>query len=1194
MTVKNDSITAKDFKERVEQLAEADPALKALTPDLAVAKPLLEKGVPLDKIAEGLLSGYADRPTLGERAYDVAKDAEADEMVRAYKAEYAMTTSGELLQKAQAIAMAWRRHPDLRIERDSLVVQVGFTGIDFTILDLASIFSHTVSVPLQSQTPVADFEDIITRTTPAVLATTLSDIVALTELAIKHDSISTLLVFDFDKRVSQEQGQYAKAQEIITQSGAKIRLLSLQELIDAGSGFDWEPLPPHPKGLNRMALILHSSGSTGKPKGAVFEERSVINAFWTPATETIPTVTVGFAPLNHAMGRTSVQRALISGGTTCFTLRPDLSTLFEDIRLCRPTRITFYPRVMDLVYQYYQKEVARRLADGSGSQDEVEHQVKTEMRNTFLGDRLSAAAFGSAPTAQKVRDFMADCFQIFMAEGYSNTESGGGGMTRDNIIQRPPITEYRLRDVPELGYFTTDKPYPRGEFCFKTDYMITEYYKDAEATAKLIDEDGFSCTGDIVEERGPDRIHVIDRRKDVIKLAQAEYVAVGPLGSTFEQGSASIHQSYIYGNSLQSFLVAVIVPDMDAVRVALGDEPTDEQLKAHLRSELHAVAANEDLKSFEVPREFIIDHEPFSRENGLLTSSSKRMRPALQRKYGDQLEALYIEIAQRQEQDLAALKDPNCTLSTLEKLIKLIQANLGRTDINEASEGNLGELGGDSLGAVGLALLIEDTFGVELPADALLSPTGNLRAWASQIDAALSGSASALRSLSHVHGDGIETLNSEDLTLDKFLEADVLAAGAALPLKTDAPETVFLTGANGFLGHIVALQWMEKLAPKGGKLICMIRGNTDEDAHARLASVFKHKDPELERHFTQLAENHLEVIAGDLSQKFLGIEESRFLAIADRVDRVVHVGALVNHRLGYEHLFMPNVAGTAEIIRLAITGSRKPIDFVSTQAVVRFMKDGQGNEENAPLLKQINLLDQYAMGYAASKWAGEHLLKQAQEAFSIPVNVLRGPMMLAHRSYVGEINVSDTFTRLLFSIVTTGQAPYSFYKLDGAGEKQKAHYEGIAGDVVAAAVIAVAQLDHNQLVNFNVSNFNLDDGCSLDSFVDAIESYGYDIHRVSDFADWMSRFRERLKNLPDDQKQMSALNILGAFANPAEPVRKGRACENFKALMKHLSTGETLPHVDEAFIHKCLNDMCVLGMTPAPASTPQQKQLETN
>jgi len=194
-------------------------------------------------------------------------------------------------------------------------------------------------------------------------------------------------------------------------------------------------------------------------------------------------------------------------------------------------------------------------------------------------------------------------------------------------------------DVPELGYFSTDKPYPRGEFCAKTKFGVKSYYKQPEATAGLLDDEGYNFTGDIVEERGPDQIVIIDRRKDVLKLSQGEYVAVGPLGKVFEGGSAVVHQIYVYGNSKRSYLLAVIVPEMEVVHKLIGENPTTNELKNLIRQELQKVGQKEDLKSFEIPRDFIIEKEKFSRENELLSSVRKYLRPAIKRKYGA---ALYV------------------------------------------------------------------------------------------------------------------------------------------------------------------------------------------------------------------------------------------------------------------------------------------------------------------------------------------------------------------------------------------------------------------------------------------------------------------------------------------------------------------------------------------------------------------------
>ena len=83
--------------------------------------------------------------------------------------------------------------------------------------------------------------------------------------------------------------------------------------------------------------------------------------------------------------------------------------------------------------------------------------------------------------------------------------------------------EFKLVDVPEMGYFTTDTP-PRGELCVKTPTMISGYYKNEhEMQEKFID--GYFRTGDIVVLERSDKIRIIDRKKNLFKLAQGEFVS---------------------------------------------------------------------------------------------------------------------------------------------------------------------------------------------------------------------------------------------------------------------------------------------------------------------------------------------------------------------------------------------------------------------------------------------------------------------------------------------------------------------------------------------------------------------------------------------------------------------------------------------------------------------------------------------
>jgi len=396
---------------------------------------------------------------------------------------------------------------------------------------------------------------------------------------------------------------------------------------------------------------------------------------------------------------------------------------------------------------------------------------------------------------------------------------------------------------------------------------------------------------------------------------------------------------------------------------------------------------------------------------------------------------------------------------------------------------------------------------------------------------------------------------------------------------------VLLTGANGFLGRSICIQWMEKLAKVNGKLVCIIRAESDLKARQRLDDVFASADAELKQLYHNLAEGHLEVVAGDAGEKYLGLSEQKFAQLATDVSRICHVAALVNHRLSYQHLFGPNVVGTAEVIRLAATTKKKSIDFVSTEGAIPLLDPGAPNNEDALPVATLPLMDSYAAGYATSKWAGEVLLRKAHQQLGLPVNILRGNMMLAHRSIPGQINTADMFTRLLYSIVVTRLAPHSFYPLGMDGKRQPGHYDGLPVDVVAASVIASGETQHLDCRAININNYNTDDGNSLDSFVDWIESLGYPITRIDDYHQWFARFRDKLNTLPEEQKRLSALELLGAYQQP-NLLESALVidCDNYKTIVSNLYGNSGLPHIDEKFIHKCLNDMQLTGLIAAPQS----------
>jgi fatty acid CoA ligase FadD9 len=840
--------------------------------------------------------------------------------------------------------------------------------------------------------------------------------------------------------------------------------------------------------------------------------------------------------------------------------------LFDDVRLVRPTEMLLIPRVLDMIHRHYLVEVARRSGDGADP-DEVRSEVMAEMRAGFLGDRIATLTFGSAPTTPEIHGFIEDCFRVPVRDTYGSTESGVP-ITVNGRIARPLISDYRLRDVPELGYFTTDKPYPRGELCVQTDHSVPGYYKRPEATAALFDEDGYLVTGDIVEERGPDQVAYIGRRHDVLKLNQGEYVAIGALETAFESGSRVIHQIYVYGNSARSHLLAVVVPS----------EPQGEpDLRALIRAELKRIGQEAGLKPFEVPRDFIIERKAFSVENGLLSAVLKRRRPQLEAKYGEDLERLYADLERNQNQELMALHAASSDLSVLEKVGRALEAVLGVQDVDVEQPYSFSDLGGDSLGATAFGALLEDVFGVALPVTAILSPAGNPRVWADAIEMQLAGGQNATATFASVHGEGARELDAADLDISRFL-----GGGALDNAPTEPPagpvRTVLVTGATGFLGRFLCLAWLERVAQVDGKVICLVRAADEEAAKSRLTAAFEGSDPDLEERFHSLARGHLDLVAGDVALSRLGLSEYAFARLASEVDRIVHPAALVNHVLGYEDLFEPNVAGTAEVIRLALTTCQKPIDFVSSVAATMLVDRTTGVHEDSSLREKATLANGYGWGYGASKWAAEHLLHSAQRRFGLPVNIFRGDMMLAHSRYPGQINVPDVFTRLLYSIIVTGLAPESFY----VGGQGAAHYDGLPVDFVAGAIAGIGADGEHGLRTFHVLNHHADDGLSLDTFVDWIQAAGYTVERVPDYRDWIERFEGKLRALPEDRRRHSSLSVLDSLRRPVDATEPMMGSHNFEAAIRELPIGPEAPHVTRKFIEKTLADMRMLSLIPEP------------
>jgi fatty acid CoA ligase FadD9 len=1165
--------TAARIAAHVAKLCASDTQFRDAMPIPAISEARNRSELGLAQIMATCLEPYADRPALARRATEPVTDPQTGRLTRRLLDHFETVSYRELWSRACALASAWHHDEARHLRADELMCILAFAGIDFVTVDLAAIHNGAVVVPLQTNAPIPQLAGIVKEVEPRWIACSLESLGTAVELVLTAHRPAGLLVFDYRPEIDCERESFERERARLAEAGLADLLVTLDEMRARGAVQPPAPLYAAPDTDLRLCTIYYTSGSTGLPKGAMYPER-MVKPTWRMAPP-IAMFYMHYMPMNHSFGRSGVFTTLGNGGTCFFTAKSDLSALFDDIRTVRPTYMAIVPRVCELVYQQYQVELERR-GPGTDDIEALKRELALKVRNEVLGGRLMFGIFGSAPLAPELREFMEAALGYPLDDNYGATEISGA--VRNKRVSRPPVIDYKLDDVPELGYFRTDKPYPRGELRVKTTSVMLGYYKRPDVTAAVFDEEGYYKTGDIMAEVGPDQLVYLDRRNNVLKLAQGEFVAIAQLEALFTNGHPLIRQAYLYGTSDRSYLLGVLVPSEDVLRQNRieGDERA---IKGALREAVQQVARAESLHAYEVPRDFLVEHVPFSVDNGLLAGIGKYQRPKFKERYGPRLEQLYDDIAAGQASELAALRRDGRNAPVLQTVVRAVQATLGIEDIDAAQGSSFAELGGDSLSALSCSNLLSDIYEIEVPVGVINNPAGTLAQLARFIERARDG-ASQRPTFASVHGRGATEIRVADLVLEKFIDAATLtAAPRAAPPARDV-RTVLVTGANGYLGRFLCLEWLERMAAVGGRVVCIARGSDNAAARARIAEAFDSGDASLMTHFERLASQHLEVLAGDLAEAGLGLDARDWRRLADTVDLIVHPAALVNHVLPYTQLFGPNVVGTAELIRLALTHRIKPFVNVSTVAAAMSVDGGVIDEDTdvrtATPVRRLGAMS-YADGYANSKWAGEVLLRDAHERFGLPVAVFRSDMILAHSRWKGQFNVPDMFTRWLSSVVLSGLAPRSFY----SGDAATAHYDGLPVDFTAASISTLGAAATEGYRTYHVVNPH-DDRISMDSFVEWAQAAGHPIQRIDDYSDWYRRFETALRALPEKQRNASSLPLIHQLRTPM-PAHAGAtvSAERFRAdVRKHgVGVDRDIPHLSKAFILKYLEDLRLLGLT---------------
>jgi thioester reductase-like protein len=669
----------------------------------------LVSGLTEMSVAKGLrfvCQAYSNRLALGERLYD----SDGQKLLR-----YKWTTYKELGERIKNFGSGLKTLVPSR----SFVCLCAENSVSWIVADMAMQVQNMVSVMVHYTLPDEDIDYIVSHSELDAVITTPSLVKSFARAASVNPKLKAVIV---------QQAEHGKNHEISPSLLEECRsvapntqFLLMSQVEDIGA-----PLPDEyieSTDSNEVFTISYTSGSTGRPKGIMMSSgshrRDVLH------DNMAPSIGVVFEPLSHSE-RLNTYAKLCGGGRVSF-FNGEMDTLLEELQVCGPTLFISVPRFWNVLYGEFNKIVALYRKHMPDKGPRAAEGLARQLFESLMGGRITYAATGGAPTSPAILQWM-HSFGFIVSESYGSMEVGG--ITSSKRFS--PDLEFRLVDVPEMGYTSKDKPYPRGELCIKSNTMFSGYHNNPQETSEAFIEGGFFRTGDIVQLEGPESVKIIDRKKFIFKLAQGEYVSPAKSEAVYDK-SKFIGQMMAYGNSLQSYLVALVVPNQAILASwasSHGIKASFEQLcklpeiKILLLTEMRNCEISTQLRPYEKVRDIFVTSERFTPDNGLLTATSKLNRRAILNKYRSQLDALYESPTSLEKADLSASQELAGDSEALHQLKQLVAQALpsSSSDLKIENDMHLATSGLDSMAALKLVKTISETMKVSVPISSLYQP----------------------------------------------------------------------------------------------------------------------------------------------------------------------------------------------------------------------------------------------------------------------------------------------------------------------------------------------------------------------------------------------------------------------------------------------------------------------------------------